>query len=296
VIEIKTILCPVDLSEGSKRALHQAIVLAGWYGAALDVLHVYLPPMVPVGPSEFPGLPPYETLVDPAALSAQVRAFAEPAFDAGIPTIARVAEGNPWKVILKEAEAADLLVVGTHGRSGFERLLLGSVTEKLLHRAACPVVTVPPGTSGAAAGAFKRVVCPVDFSAASIHGLEYAFSLAREADARVTILHVIESFGPTAGLDLAGFTVPQYLEALRTDARRRLAALVPVNARDWCEPEEVLTTGQPAQAILDAAASHDADLIVMGVGTRSAAGLLVLGSVASKVVRRATCPVMTVRD
>jgi nucleotide-binding universal stress UspA family protein len=295
VIEIQTILCPVDLSEGSKRALHQAVVLAGWYGATLDVLHVYLAPMAPVGPSEFPGLPPYEPMVDPAALTSQVRAFAAPAFDAGIPTIVRVADGNPWKVILKEAEAADLLVLGTHGRSGFERLLLGSVTEKILHRSTCPVVTVPPATSTEASGAFKRILCPVDFSAGSIRGLEYALSLAREADARVTILHVVESFGPTAGLDLAGYTVPQYLAALRTDAERRLAALVPANARDWCEPEQVLAAGQPAHAILDAATSHDADLIVMGVGTRSAAGLLMLGSVTSKVVRRANCPVMTVR-
>ena len=89
---------------------------------------------------------------------------------------------------------ADLLVIGTHGRSGFERLLLGSVTEKVLRKARCPVLTVPrrlPDAVPAGAVLYKRILCPVDFSASSLHALKYATSLAQESDGQLTVLHVV---------------------------------------------------------------------------------------------------------
>ena len=90
--------------------------------------------------------------------------------------------------------AADLVVMGTHGRSGFERLVLGSVTERVLRKSACPVLTVPKGIPDVATPPvlFNRIVCAVDFSDCSMHALNYAMSLAQEADAHLTVVHVIE--------------------------------------------------------------------------------------------------------
>ena len=101
---------------------------------------------------------------------------------------------------------ADLLVIGTHGRSGFERLVLGSVTEKVLRKASCPVLTVPkrlPDAVPVGPVLFKRILCPVDFSESSLHALSYAVSMAQEADGQLTVLHVVaHEFEYTAGLEV----------------------------------------------------------------------------------------------
>ena len=133
---------------------------------------------------------------------------------------------------------ADLLVLGTHGRSGFERLLLGSVTEKVLRRAPCPVLTVPrhhPEAVPPPPVLFKRIVCPLDFSDSSLRALEYALSLAQEADAHLTAMHVIE-YEPvgTTGLIEAGaadldLTMAQFQAQWEERAARRLDDAIPAN-------------------------------------------------------------------
>src|SRR6185503_12156707 len=95
--------------------------------------------------------------------------------------------------------AADLLVMGTHGRGGFERLFLGSVTEKVLRSTTVPVMTIPPPAQEPATTSYRTILCPLDFSAASIHGFNYALALAQEAHARVILLHVIEGLLGEAG-------------------------------------------------------------------------------------------------
>ena len=85
-----------------------------------------------------------------------------------------------------------LIVIGTHGAGGFEHLVLGSVTEKVLRRATCPVLTVPPRARTTAKLPFKRILCPLDFSESSLAALDFAFSLAQQGDAELTILHVFE--------------------------------------------------------------------------------------------------------
>ena len=98
-----------------------------------------------------------------------------------------VANARKWR--------ADLIVMGTHGRSGFERWVLGSVTEKVLRKAPCPVLTVPPPAGELhpdGSVLFRRIVCPVDFSGASLAALAYAVKLAEESRAEITVLHVLE--------------------------------------------------------------------------------------------------------
>lgn len=209
-------------------------------------------------------------------------------------------EGDPIEEILKAgAEGpADLIVLGTHGRGGFQRLVLGSIAEKVLRRAACPVLTVPPRavvTPADTAPALRHILCPVEFSEASLRALEFAYSLAKESNARITLLHAVEALAGVEPLEHAGAVMTEWLRFQEENARKRLAGLVPAGARDWCNPEILVATGRAYAEILRAAGRSASDLIVMGVQGRGALDLMLFGSTTQHVVRQAACPVLTVR-
>jgi len=300
-IEIERILCPVDFSEFSARALERAVRLGNWFDARVEVLHV-IPFVMPAGA----GLPYFPAPV--TATTAQreqagkdLDRFVEPFLGEGVPIETRVLEGDPWRLIRDEAEAipADLLVMGTHGRSGFEHLLLGSVTEKVLRRAPCPVLTVgnvPPHPRKGPL--FRRILCAADLTAASERTLDMALSLAGENDARITLLHVVESVPGETGarLYLAVPEIGPLRRELKDQARARLRQAVPDAARDFCEVNERVEAGTAWREILDAAEEMDADLIVMGAHAHGPIGRVFFGSTSSHVVRQAPCPVLVVRE
>ena len=120
--------------------------------------------------------------------------FCQAATAAGVAVDLRVVSGHPLAAILDHAASlpADLIVIGTHGVSGFQHLVLGSVTEKVLRRATCPVLTVPPPAQATSTLPFKRLLCAVDFSEPSLEAVRFAGSLAREAGARLVLMHVLE--------------------------------------------------------------------------------------------------------
>src|SRR3990170_6375794 len=185
--DITRILCPVDLSEPSRHALEHAAALARRYKAQLTVLHVYNAPPPPVAMSGLPGAVPLLPRIEPDEVVPQVRQFCASARrPADVPLEILVLEGYPARTITQQAQTikADLLVMGTHGRGGFDRLVLGSVTEKVVRSTDVPVLTVPPHSRAPDAGLYHTILCPVDFSDASTLALEYALSLAKEADAR----------------------------------------------------------------------------------------------------------------
>jgi nucleotide-binding universal stress UspA family protein len=298
MISIHRILCPVDFSEASRRALEHAAALARWYEARLFALHVV--PLVPTTLS-FPPAISAATMepVPPEAFHAELRRFVAPAADT-VPAETVVMSGDPARTVLEQARAleADLVVLGTHGRSGFERLVLGSVAEKVLRRATCPVLTVPPAVAEHPATArppYQRILCPVDFSATSDRALRYAFSLAEEAKARLTVLHVLEWFPEQEIREHRHFDVPEYRRFLEEDARRRLAEAIPEDVRTWCEPVEKVGCGKPYREILRVAAEDRSDAVVMGVHGRGALDVALFGSTTNQVVRQAHCPVLTVR-
>jgi nucleotide-binding universal stress UspA family protein len=158
------------------------------------------------------------------------------------------------------------------------------------------VLTVPPAAAGSLASTppYRRILCPVDFSPASDHALHYGLSLAEEAKARLTVLHVVEWF-PEQGVREHRAFPPELPRLLEEDARTRLARAVPSEARAWCEPTENVRWGKPYVQILRAAEEEQSDLIVLGVHGRGAADIMLFGSTTNQVVRQATCPVLTVR-
>jgi nucleotide-binding universal stress UspA family protein len=295
VIEFNRILCPVDFSESSTRALAHAAALTRWYEAHLTVLHV-APTFDPVQIRGDLGVP--VEFVTPVTREEVLSELSRILERSGVsPDAHLIAQaGDASTTIVREAltTRADLIVIGTHGRRGFKRLLLGSVAETVLHEAPCPVLTVSPHTEAASADVvtFKRILCPIDFSPSALQALGFALDLARQAGGRVTLLHVVEWLAED---EPTHFNVPEFRGHMVNDAKQRLRSLVAEESRAWCEIDDVIVSGRAHRGILQEAAARSADLIVMGAQGRGSVGLALFGSTTQQVVRGAACPVLTVR-
>lgn len=299
---IKRILCPIDFSDASAHVVDQAVAIAGWYKARILALHVYSPLVAPI-----PTLPPPVERVPQTEierLQESTRACFQAASAAGIAVDVAVDIGRPAVEILDRAAKlpADLIVIGTHGASGLEHFLLGSVAEKVIRKAACPVLTVPPRSRTTAALPFERVLCAVDFSDPSLTALQYAVSIANESGAALTLLHVIEwpwVEPPAPAFDELpheqAAALAEFHRYLEKSAMARLQTLVPeaVQARGAREP--AVRHGKPYVEILRVAEEIRADLIVVGVHGRNVVDMALFGSTTNQVVRRATCPVLTLK-
>jgi nucleotide-binding universal stress UspA family protein len=301
MIEIRRILCPTDFSDHSRRALDHAIAIARCHKSAVTVLHVIARgPAVAFGSSPVVFEPIPSMPVNREQVRADLDALAASGHSAGVPTDALIREGHPAAEVLEQATTmkADLLVMGTHGRSGFDRLLLGSVTEKVLRKAQCPVLTVPKGLPDAmpiGPVLYRRILCPIDFSESSLHALSYATSFA-ELGGQLTVLHVVaREFEDAAEIDArAGMTVGEFLKECDDALERRLQKTV-AGVAGRCRLDPLITHGKPWHEVLRVAAERRSDLIVMGVQGRGAVDLFLFGSTTQHVVREASCPVLTIR-
>jgi nucleotide-binding universal stress UspA family protein len=295
VTDVRRILCPIDFSDVSRHALAHAAALARAHGAELTVLHVA--PVMPVG-TAFPPLAVSAMAFTPRireGLRDELRAFA-PADLAGLAPRFVVRDGPVVPEIVAEARAgaADLVVVGTHGRRGVERLVLGSVAGKLLHRAPCPVLVVPDVDEAApAARGPRHVVCALDLSDRSADTLAWAVWLAQQARARLTVLHVVDWPEHDQPGRHAGLT--ECKSALWGEAMERLRAVVPAAAREDGAVVETVVLGTPWREILRVAGEEGADLLVLGAQGRGGLERVLFGSTAGHVVRQASCPVFLVR-
>jgi nucleotide-binding universal stress UspA family protein len=273
MISFGRILCPIDFSDGSRRALDHAVALARWYGGSIAALHV-LQPVPYTDPLMAGGI--VFTPEDVDRTAADLARFVAEEIG-GVTIGASVRQGAPAAVIVEQARTlpADLIVLGTHGRSGFERFMLGSVTERVLRTAPCPVLTVPRGAADAVAVGpvvFRTIVCGVDFSPASTKALAYATSLAAESGARLTAVHVAEELSP---------------EAARLRLQKAVAGEQGVTV--------AIAAGKPYRAILDRAQADGADLIVIGVHGALTDRTGFFGSTSNHIVREAACPVLSLR-
>lgn len=298
MLSIRHILCPTDFSTFSERSLRYATLLARWSGADLTCLFVLAGPLAPLRDAPPTWIP---IRGDPTAsekLRERLLRFTEPAASTGIPVRSLISEGEPSEVILDEARRVPecLVIIGTHGHSGFENLVLGSVAEKVLRKAPCPVLTVPrdPGGSPAAAIPFGRILSAIDFSPSSEAGFATALDFAEASGAAVTALHVVREVPEAEAPEMIHFNVPEYRRLLEKDARDQLKAFVAARGRGRLVETRILA-GKPWRRILNLAHEMAADLVVLGVQGRSATDLLLFGSTAHHLVRTAPCPVLTVR-
>ena len=303
MMTLSRILCPTDFSLASTHAIDFAAHMAQLYGSRIAALHVVPPAVTP-----YPGLPALDPHGDQTVDAADLRRYCgetarafSAAITAGIQVDVMVHVGEPARDILESAAAlpADLIVMGTHGLSGFEHLLLGSVAEKVLRKAACPVLTVPPRAHATSRLPFKRIVCAVDFSESSMRALTFARSMAEEAKASLTVVHVLEwpwEEPPAPRLETLpveqAFSLAMYRREREADAKARLTALVPEGAGDRSAR---VCHGKPYEQILQVGGEERSDVIVIGVGGRGVIDRAIFGSTANHVVRGATCPVLTLR-
>ncbi|MCL4849508.1 MAG: universal stress protein [Acidobacteria bacterium] len=291
--EIRRILCPVDFSEFSASVLAYAAAFAKLFGSEVTVLHVFATDVPPAGVATVPA---WLVHVQEArkSIADDLHRLVAPLSSTGVGLRTEIAEGDTAAEIVRHAAGhdIDLVVMGTHGRSGFDRLTLGSVAEKVLRKATCPVLTIPPGAARRAADAsVRRILCPSDFSLWSEQAMDFALSLAARAGAAVTALHVVETIDARPELsgamaDLQKRRCETELRFLEETNAARAGAGAVTNA---------VTLGRPYLEILRMAEERAIDLIVMGVRGRGPVDLALFGSTTNHVVRRATCPVVTVR-
>ena len=299
-MKIRSVVCATDFSEFSRRAVEHATALAGWNEAKLMLLHVY-PFLLPLGGDApyFPSGLPLDAETR-ARLLRDLETAAEPARAAGLKPELLLIEGDPSEEILRQARTlpADLIVMGTHGRRGFERWMLGSVADRVVHKARCAVLTVPRPPEGARptpGRLYERILCPVELSGSETI-LETAFSIAHFAGAPLTLLHVLEDLPQhEAAARMARVEWATFHEELEQDARHRLRAAAASHPGAGCQVDAVVAKGKPYREILKLAQTSTASLIVMGIHGRNPLERLFFGSTTLHVLRQAGCPVLTVR-
>ena len=282
-LSVKNILFATDFSRQSSLALTFALPITRKYGATIYAAHV-VPEQIGLPVSAREGLQAIgvqrgnDTQESVEGLRAELST---------IPHEILSRKGDVWTELSKivETNKIDLIVTGTHGRSGVGKLLMGSVAEKIFRRASCPVLTVGPGVSREPDSVvdLHQILFATDLSTVSVAALPYAISLAEENSARLYILHVAEKPVEAAGEDTL---------------RDRLGNLVPQGAKLTSEPKVIVEYGPPAERVLAVAEELAMDLIVMGVKRTpvhfEASPHLPLAT-AYKVVSQAICPVLTVR-
>jgi nucleotide-binding universal stress UspA family protein len=290
MMNIRSILFPTDFSECAEHAFQQAAYLADQYGAALHVLHVRetrKPDLVPrIQLSEEEILEQLQGSIQDAPLLRD-----EPHVRLIRSEVRRVSASVG---ILEYADEhrIDLIVMGTHGRHGVSRLLVGSVAEEVVRLATCPVLTVRHDQCEPR-NVIQNILVPIDFSERSEQALWFAADLARSYRAELALLHVVEEVALPGvyGLDPVPVHTPDVIERAQSslDALiQQLPEAVPATAN--------VLPGHAARDILDYAGRKDVDLIVIATHGRTGIEHLLLGSVAEKVVRLAPCPVCTMRS
>ena len=295
-VEFRRILCATDLSAISNHAVSFAVAMARQYEAELLLCNVIDLPLVTVHGAAYTYPEDYvenlkaEILESLNKLAGQLPVPFKPIVATG-PVAATISS-------LIDEHQIDLAIAATHGRSGFKRLIIGSVTERLIRTLSCPTLVVPPPAADRSAvsthqAGFTRILVGCDFSTDSNAALKFALSLAQEFQSELHLVHVIE---PVVYRDVL---LPEgLLEDVQTNLNphldEMLQALVPEDARNWCEIKTTCLAGRPYEEITSYAQLEDVDLIVLGVRGRSLMETVLLGATTGRVIRRAVCPVLSV--
>lgn len=298
-LRLKSVLMATDLSPASVKTLHHALAVARHYRAKLYVAHVVSSvPYLMAGPEAL------ELGCDAASQVMQQlqRDLLDDGSLNGLDHEFIIRRGCVWE----EMRAAifekqiDLVVVGTHGRHGLEKVLLGSVAEEVFRDADCPVLTVGPRSYREVrldmTGEIRTYLFPTDFSEASLRALPQAVSLANQTKARLILLHVL----PAA--QFAGWQTSSEIVSMRENARmtcvRRLEQLVPRDEEAPIQAEFLVQFGIPSEKILQVALDKRVDLIILGLRREPLAGTIshMPWDTAYGIVCAAGCPVLTVRQ
>jgi nucleotide-binding universal stress UspA family protein len=287
MITINKILCPVDFFPASDAAVTYAAGLASHYDAKLHLLHV-VSPVVPMA-YEFPMHTVDITKSLQETSTQELRQLQARVSQGGVNVQIGLSLGDVYDEIKRAIKVVkpELVVMGTHGRRGVERWLMGSTTEKLLRHTPVPLLTISAKEERPMANPqFRRILVTTDFSDGTADALAYAFSIAEENESRVTLLHVL----PDTAANLSG----KYRDPLIKGVQKELDGFVPAEARTWCDVVTRVETGVPYRVILKTIEDEQIDLLVMNIHGKGMLDRALLGSNAERVVRAALCPVMLI--
>ncbi len=295
-VEFQRILCATDLSESSDAVIGYGAAIAEAFGGKLYAAYVVEVP-VPAAPAAAQALST-EQIMEIAEAGRQK--LADLLSDRAEQTEAVVRHGPPAETLANLAAELkiDLAVIATRGLSGLRRLVLGSVTERLIRIISCPLLIVNakqagPGRVPAGAWRPKRMLVGCDFSPDSARAMETALSLAQEFEAELHLAHAIEPFA------YRDMLLPEAMseglrERIAPEMHRRLQEVAPEEANAWCTIRIACLSGRAHEELLKYAARQKMDLIVLGVRGRSLVESLLLGSTTDRVIRQAACPVLSV--
>ena len=291
--KFRNILFLTDFSGPSQAALSFAIMVGREYGAKVHALHILLPTPYPYAYSA-----PHFTAaaLEAEEENAQAEMQKVESQMAGLEHETNVSRGiNVWPGVEQAIRdcAIDLIVVGTHGRTGADKLLLGSVAEEIFRRSPVPVLTIGPRVRSDAhkGGRFRRMLFATDLTPGSLAGAPYALSLAQKNQAQLLLLLVMPKPEHPSAAD------NERLEVCAAEARQRLYQIVPHDAKLEFSSEAVVEYGEPAERILEISKQREVDLVVLGVRKAKHIGAAthLEGAIAHRVVAHAPCAVLTVR-
>ena len=286
-IKLQNLLFATDFSPVAQTALSYALNLAHAYDA-----RVYSVNVLPHMPFVEAAQPDPEQI----RMSAKQQMTALTALESfqGLKHEELIEPGEVQAVLSKLVRDyhIDLIVIGTGGRHGLGKLLLGSVAEEVFRNAECPVLTVGPHTRPWEPSPLRHILFVTDFGPESVHGLPYAVSLAEENRARLTLLHVAPEPGVVLPEPEPGALPVLDREEIVASTEKHLRDLIPEANQLWHEPEYMVDFGPPAETIVKAAAT--ADMIVLGVKRPGVLTKHLGAGVAYQVVCEASCPVLSV--
>lgn len=299
-MRIRTILHPTDFSRSARAALAHALRLARRYGATLHVLHA-TPSLGddPVRSAYDFGTGDERALQEMAEEAQQrLKALIDETGLEGVDVVHAYDRGiAPAPVILDYAAAhdVDLIAMGTHGRRGVKRFMLGSVAEEVVRRAACSVLTVRDEQEGdTTPPPIERVLVPVDLSTFTAPLFRAAKDVAAAFEARIDLLHVVEPLPFPIPL-VGGVTLHDLVPDPAARANEQMAHLIETVGGPHVTVKAHVREGHAASVIVEEAEALGTDLIVTASHGLSGIEGFLLGSVTARVVRRAGCPVLVAR-
>jgi nucleotide-binding universal stress UspA family protein len=282
-LPIRRILCPVDFSDFSRAAVERAVALATPFKAEITALFVVPVVFRSEGDATAGAAPVTTDSCVQSAIAEDLEEFLRPARDAGLDVRLCIRSGESVGHILDLAKEweSDLIVMGTHGRSAVERWVLGSVTDRVLRTAPCPVLAVPRTVPrsmppGPVSG---RILCAIQLAEPSARTLTYALTLGRSTGSIVSLLHVWDGVGG-----------PRMRAIWEAEVYQRLHAAALAGGPPGCPVTEVVLAGRPHREILRLAEAQHTGVIVLGGNGQG------LGSTSSHVLREAKAPVLIVRS
>jgi len=284
-VALKSILFATDFSDSSLAALPHVGAIARRYKSKVYLAHVIVSENYPFVSPEVAAVRSQQMAQRAKQQLAELSGQLE-----GIPNEPVLAHGEAAEAVIKmiKEHNIDLVVVGTHGRRGFKRLLLGSVAEEVFRMSPCPALIVGPHLSQAIPQetALRNILYPTDLLKESFCALPYAVSLAVEHAATLTLLHVL----PEASATHPG------LETVTAEFREQMKRPIPVEVAPTCKTEALVELGDTVETILRVSRERRTDLIVLGVKEADPLASHLRGNLAYRIVMAAECPVLVVRD